>query len=248
MNIEEPFVHRTVSAVGTASPAAAGALSSPFRMGQTLAAGAATETTNGAAREVRRRGHRVMPRARQALAACGTLTIEQLGEAVGETDMAKVRKLVDNGIRAAYWKRGQDASGNMLIEVSPPPIAEDKAKPRGFKGWLKRRGEPSAEAPRKSRPAAAKKAAKRKGPAHARKAAAKAPNRAARTVATSTPPDASQAAVAAEARALAADLTCGLFNTGELRLEVGDQVMRLTKPQVRGLIAYLDLISHALEE
>lgn len=40
---------------------------------------------------------------------------------------------------------------------------------------------------------------------------------------------------------------CGLFNTGELMLEVDGKSMRLTKARTRALVAYLDQLAAALE-
>lgn len=50
-----------------------------------------------------------------------------------------------------------------------------------------------------------------------------------------------------EAGPAPAPVSCALFNTGELLIELGDnRSMRLTKPQVTSLVAYLDQISSAL--
>lgn len=46
----------------------------------------------------------------------------------------------------------------------------------------------------------------------------------------------------------APSLMCGLFNTGELRIEAGDQVMRLDRVQARELVGYLDKISASMQE
>lgn len=42
-------------------------------------------------------------------------------------------------------------------------------------------------------------------------------------------------------------LTCGLLNTGELLIEEGEQHMRLNRGQAQALVAYLDLVADTLK-
>jgi hypothetical protein len=287
------FQHRIISAKGAPPAAGAGAVSSPFAMGQQIAKAAGIDLTqepeprsaaasptagkpnahnwNGgryppksrqgqtADAPAAGRAASLVDRAKQTLDACGPLSVEKLAEGLG-ADLDKVRTLVRNGVAHGYWQRGKDAEGNKVIElcVAAPSKAPPKKGERGFKAWLTRQGQTSEAAPRRSRKAGAKKKPAKK----ASKPAAKASKPAKRPYTRRTPIKAPVKTVSltieqmnARARELATRprgdlpaLSCGLFNTGHLHIEVGDRSLVLDRGQARELVAYLDKIAAAIQE
>jgi hypothetical protein len=280
------FQHRTISAKGAPPAAGAGAVSSPFAMGQQIAKAAgidltqepeprsaAASATAGKPNAFNWNGGRYPPadpaagrpaslvdRAKQTLDACGPLSVEKLAEGLG-ADLDKVRTLVRNGVAHGYWQRGKDAEGNKVIElcVAAPSKAPPKKGERGFKAWLTRQGQTSEAAPRRSRKAGAKKKPAKKASKPAAKASTPAKRPYTRRTLIKAPVKAVSLTIEqmnARARELAAtrpsgdqpSLSCGLFNTGHLHIEVGDRSLVLDRGQARELVAYLDKIAAAIQE
>lgn len=193
----ETITQRVVRADG-AAPVATKAARDVF----SLASQAASEASTPPRKQ---RAGTQADRALQAIAACGELTSAQLADAIGVTK-AKAQHLAHEMKRRELIVARKDGRGYVFSVASAAPTA----RPTGFKGWLQRKGEASAEgrAPRKPK-----------------------------TPAALTPLPALPALPEVQAPA---PLCVGLFNTGKLRIEApGQPSLELDKPQVQALFAYL---------
>lgn len=203
---DDSFTHRTVSAAG-AEPVASTAPNSVFAMGSQAPTDVEPLPDTQAQVE-------------KTLEACGPLTLEMIAEALRTTKAAaqlRVNKLARKNRVAVVGKEGRFKVYGLPHQVVPAaPTATAERAPRGFREWLQRKGEPSAEG----------RQLKRRPPPS-------------QSVTPSTP--------AAPLIDTPPAVTCGLFNTGDLVIEAGGQVMRLARSQVRELVAYLDRIAAALQ-
>ena len=219
------FEHRLTDA--TLAPRASGSIpNSVFALGGSAPAPAPVKTKQRAIRGM-------AARAVLAIDACGPLDAGQIAEAVGITRQ-QAHGVAHHGVDCGYLVRHEGVGGkpstysltaNAKERAQPPaPTApETTGAMKGFKAWLTKAGETSAEgrAPR----------ATRAGPATvpARSAAASpAP------VAAAAPP------------AEVVTLRYAMFNDGTLRIEAGDASLTLPPEQARELLAYATKVSQAL--
>lgn len=190
------------------------------------------------------------PRTGQAIALIrerGPMTAVEVADALA-CDAPSARSLLcylsGRGV-GVVGKRGRAqlyglADAPTAVSSPPAPVAGsttqgDAAAPPamgGFKRWLEGRGEPP-EQPRASR---------RRGNASRTEHQAKPP-----APAASVPPESPTPPTlpSLEDAGAAPELLCGLFNNGDLVLELGEQRMRLNKAQTRRLVTYLDMVASA---
>lgn len=160
-------------------------------------------------------------RALQTLESCGEMSCLQFAEAM---DMSRsgalylLNKLL--GLGAVEHRK----DGLAVLYKSTGKL------PRGFKGWLKRKGETSAEGRSwvkpKAKTARAAKAPKAKRKVHERTPTPRAPQLDSVTQSSADP----------------SDLECGLFSTGSISIAAEGQTMRLNRSNTRALIAWLDKV------
>lgn len=252
----ETINQSTRAAAGAPALAIDPAKASPFAMGAQYLSGrpAGAEEAGPAAEQERApaaaptasTGRTVLrPRAIETLAACGPLTVEQLAEGLG-AEVKTVNTLVKNCLSAGLFVRAQDREGNQVVQLA------DAKQPRGLKRYLAQQG--AKDARKAARGAgggrkAAKSAQAAKAapsPAHvkrARRAACKAgelPVQLQRSLGVVPAPSDAQAGLQGFA--------VGLFSDGHLEIHAGADRIDLTRAQVRGLVAYLDMVASAIRE
>lgn len=223
MQTDDQVTQRTVPARG-APPLARTGAASVFAWGQSVQNGgsASAEPEAPDARPSSRNGGGAIAAVREALEQHHELTASKI---------AGITKLKETYARKILQQLQTDGViGIVRKEGKAVVYALRDRQPTGFKGWLKRRGEASAEgrAPRKAK--ASRKAAAAAPPAPRPKQRLARPPVTAVAVPVEAPP-----------------VTCGLFSTGELVIEAGGQQMRLQRDQARALLAWLLKVDAALQ-
>lgn len=204
----ETMNQRRVNAA-EAPPVATTGVASVFAMG-----GAPAPTSEPEAETPGKEEVSITDQVLAAFKAAGTTSSVLVADATG-LPRQKVAVATNSLFRRGVLEHvGND--GNTKLYRPAPTKAAPSAK-GGFKGWLEKKGQPSAEG--RSWQKKGKKPAVRAG--------------------------GSEGAVVPVAMPA---VKCGLFNDGELRIEVpGQPELRLVKPQARQLVDYLDMIRGALE-
>lgn len=178
------------------------------------------------------RGPVLRPRAIETLAACGPLTVDQLAEGLG-ADVKTVNTLVKNCLSAGLFVRAQDHEGNQVVQQAAAK------QPRGLKRYLAQQGAKDARKAAKAAKAAPSPAQVKR----ARRAACKAgdlPAQVQRSLGVVPAPS--------DLRAGLEGFAVGLFSDGHLEIHAGADRIDLTRAQVRGLVAYLDMVASAIRE
>ncbi len=171
-------------------------------------------------------------RAVLAIDACGPLDAGQIAEALGITRQ-QAHNIGHHGVDSGYMFRNPGVDGKAptyslaanakaRAELTTH-LAEQTPAMRGFKEWLTKKGEASAE----GRVPVAKRAARATVPTQRQESA--------------PAPVAAPAQIDAQAA-----LRYAMFNDGTLRIEVGDSSLTLPPVQARELLAYAARVSKAI--
>jgi hypothetical protein len=159
----------------------------------------------------------------KTLESCGELGAPQLAEAAGI-----------NPATLSYHITPLIASGDVAKSGGGNRVKYSLARRGGFKGWLRRKGQESAEgrAPRKADVAKIMPAKSSKAP------------RAAKPAPVESVTNSSAAAAPLDA---ATDIECGLFSSGEISIAAGGQSIRISAANTRRLLAWLSKVDQVLQ-